>query len=61
MNDKEFESLKLLKLKERRGEQIVEQFCRIGSPQEIRYPLFNFRKFKTSEKTTPDSYRCIEI
>ena len=45
MNDKEFVYFKFLKLKYRRGDKIIQSFCRIGSPQEIRFPLFNFRKF----------------
>ena len=45
INDKEFSSLNFLKLKYRRGDQITQLFCRIGSPQEIRCPLFNLWKF----------------
>ena len=30
MNDEEFGSLKLLKLKDRRGHQIIQPICRIG-------------------------------
>ena len=51
MNDKEFGSFKLLKLKYKRKDQIIEPYCRIGSPQKIRSPLFNLRKIsKTWEK-----------
>ena len=57
MSDGEFESLKLLKLKYRRGDQIFQRFCRISFPQEIRAPLFNLREFEKSEKITPGS--CI--
>ena len=35
MNDKEFGSLKLLKLKYRREDQIIQTFFRIGSPQKL--------------------------
>ena len=31
MNDEEFGSIKLLKLKYRRGDQIIHTFCKIGS------------------------------
>ena len=55
MNDEEFGSLKLLKLKYRRGDQIIQLFCRIGSPQEIIFPLFNSQKLQSSEKGTPES------
>ena len=38
MNDKKFWSRKLLKLKYRRGDQIVHLFFIIGSSQEIKSP-----------------------
>ena len=57
MNDKEFGSFKLLKLKYRRGDQIIQPFCRIGSPQEIRSPLFNLMNFQKAEKGTAESYK----
>ena len=53
-NDKEFGSLRLLKLKYRRGDKMIQPFCRIGSPQEIRFPMFNFLKFEKPEKSTPE-------
>ena len=55
MNDKEFGSFKLLKLKYRRGGQIVQPFWRIGSPQEIRSPLFYLKKLQKPEKSTAES------
>ena len=57
MNDKEFGSLKLLKLKYRRREQIIQVFYRIGSSQEISCPGLNLWKFQKSEKGTPESGR----
>ena len=57
MNGKEFGSFKLLKLKCRRGDQIIQLFYRIGSPQEIRSPLFNLGKFQKPQKSTAESYR----
>ena len=54
MNDKEFESKKPLKLKYRRGDQIVKTFCKIGSPQ-IRPPIFNMYKFENFDRSTPES------
>ena len=39
MNGKEFRSFKLLKLKHRRGDQIIQTICRIGSPQK-KVPLW---------------------
>ena len=38
-------------------DQIIQHFCRICSPQEIRFHLFNFWKFGKSEKSAPESYR----
>ena len=57
MNDEEFVCLKFLKLKHRRGDQIIQLFCRIGSPQEIRSPLFNLRKSQITEKSTTEPCR----
>ena len=57
MNDDEFGSFKLLKFKYRRGDQIIQLFYRIGSPQEIRSPLFNLRKFQKPEKSSTASCR----
>ena len=45
MKDEEFGSFKCLKLKYRRGQQIIQLFCRIGYPQEIRSPVFSLRKY----------------
>ena len=45
INDEDFSALNFLKLKHRRGNQIIQLFCRIGSPQEIRCPLFNLWNF----------------
>ena len=57
MNDEELGCLKFLKLKYRRGDQIIQLFCRIGSTQEIRSPLFNFTKFQKIDKSTGESCR----
>ena len=47
MKDKEFSSLKILKLKCRKGDQIIWTFCKIGSPQKIVLPPSLFcRNFK---------------
>ena len=35
-------------------DQIIQAFCRIGSSQEIRTPLFNLRKFQKPEKSTAE-------
>ena len=55
MNFKEFGSFKFLKIKYRTGEQIIQTFCKIGSPQEFRSRLFNLRKFWKTEESTGES------
>ena len=55
MNDNEFGFFKLLKLKYRRGDEITELFCRIGSPEEVRSLLFDLKKFRKAEKSTTAS------
>ena len=61
MNDEEFGSVKFLKLKYRRGDQIFQPFCRIGSPEETRSSLSNLRKFKKLDKGFLNHVECIEI
>ena len=55
MNDKKFSCIKLLKLKDRRGDQIIQTFMKIGSPQKLGLPSVNFLKFQDSKKSTPES------
>ena len=50
MNEKEIMSIKLLKLKYRRGDQIIETFCKIGSPQKLGAPCLICRNFQTLQK-----------
>ena len=57
MNDEEFESLKFVELKDRKGDQVIQPICRIGSHQEIGSPLFNLKKFQKAEKNIGDSFR----
>ena len=57
MNEEEIASRKILKLKYRRGDQILQTFCKIGSLPDIRSPLFNLRKFQDSEESLPNSCR----
>ena len=56
MNDKEFGSRKLLKLKYRTRDQIIH-FLKNWFPPEIRSSLFILQKYQDSEKTTPESCR----
>ena len=53
MNNEEFGPLKLLKLKYRPGDQIIQTFCKIGSLPEIRSPSFNLWKLEDSETVIP--------
>ena len=57
INDDEFWSIKLLNLKYRRVDQIIQTFCKTGSPQKLGPPLFNLWKFQDAEKSTPESCR----
>ena len=60
-NDKEFVARKLLKLKYRRGDQIIQTFCKIGSPQKLGPPSLICRNFKTLRKVLLNHEECIEI
>ena len=57
MNDEEFGSGKLLKVKYRRGgpnnSDILQNWC----PPEIKSPLYNLYKFGNPEKGSPESYK----
>ena len=57
MNDREFGSIKFLKLKYRRVDQIIQTFCRIGSPQKLSPPSLICRNFKSLTKKSSESYR----
>ena len=59
MNDEEFGSGKLLKLKERRGDQI-QTFCKIGSPQKLGPPSLICRKLKTVREVLLNHTKWIE-
>ena len=50
MNDEEFGSIELLKLKYRRWDQIIQTFCKIGSPQNLGVPFLISRNFKILRK-----------
>ena len=61
MNDEEFGSVKLLKLKYRRVDQIIQTFCKIGSPQKLGPASLICRNFKTLKKVLLNQAECIEI
>ena len=48
---------KTFKIKIQTGEQIIQPFCRIGPPPQIKSTIFNMCKFQNSEKTTRKSCR----
>ena len=60
MRDNEFGSIKLLKLKYRRGHQIIQTFCKMGSPQKLGPPSLICWTFKTLWKVLLDHAECIE-
>ena len=61
MNDEEFGSRKLLKLNFRRGYQIIQTFCKIGSPQKADPTFLMFRNSKSLRKVLLNHTECIEI
>ena len=61
MNDEEFGSRELLKLKYRRGHQIIQTFCKICSTQQFGPPSFISRNFKTLRKVLFNHAQYIEI
>ena len=63
VNDEEFGSLKLSKLKYRRGDVIIQPFCRIGCPEEIRSPLppLIFGNLKTLRKLLLNHVVCFKM
>ena len=50
MNEEEFEFEKLLKLKYRRVDQIIQTFCNIGFHEKLGPPSLISRNFKTLRK-----------
>ena len=44
---------------QKRVDQIIWSFCRIGFPQEIRPRLFNLRKFSKTERNTTESWTML--
>ena len=61
MKDDQFGSLKLLKLKYRRGHQIIQTFCKIGSPQKLCPLSIICRNLETLRKVLLNHSECIEI
>ena len=61
MTDEEFESIELLRLKYRRGDEIIQTFCKIGSPQKYGPPSLISANFKTLTKVLLDHAEYIEM
>ena len=61
MSCEELEPIKLLRLKYRREEQIIQTFCKIGSPQKSGNPSVICRNIKTLRKVLRNHTECIEI
>ena len=55
MNDKKFGSIKLLKLKYRRGGPNNSDFSQNWFPPEIGFPVFNLEKIDDSDKNSSES------
>ena len=60
MNDEKFECKKLLKLKNRRGDQIIQIFCKIGSPQKLGPRSLICRNLKTLREVLLKDTKSIE-
>ena len=61
MNDGELRSIELLRLKYRREEQIIQTFCKIGSPQKLGPLSLVSRNFKTLRKVLLNHAEYIEL
>ena len=61
MNDEEIGSLNILKLKYRRVDQIIQTFCKIGSPQKFGSPSLICENFKSLRKLLLNYAKCIEV
>ena len=61
MNDEEFGSIELLRLKYRRGDQIIQTFYKIGSLKELGPPSLICRNMKTLREVLMNHIKCIKI
>ena len=60
INEEEFESKKLLKLKYRSGDQIIQTSCKIGSPRKLGHPSLICRNLKTLREVVVNCTKCIQ-
>ena len=61
MNDCEFKAIEFLKLIYRSGDQIIQTFCKIGSPQKLGPPSLICRNFNTLTKALLNHAESFEI
>ena len=61
MNDEKFGSRKLLKLKYKKGEQIIQTFYKIGFLQKLSHPYLICKNFKALTKVLKIHEEYIEI
>ena len=57
MNDEEFGSGKLLRLKYRREDEIIQTFYKIGSSQKLDPPSLIYTNLKKPERSTLESFK----
>ena len=61
MNDEEFGSIELLRLNYRRGDQIIQTFCKISLPQKLGSPSLISENLKTLRKVLLNHAEYIEM
>ena len=61
MDDEEFGSIELLRLKYKRGDETIQTFCKIGSPQKLGPPSLICTIFRTLQKVLLNHAEYIEM
>ena len=61
MNNEEFGSIELLRLKYRRGDKIIQTFCKIGSPQKLGHLSLISRNLMALRRRPLDHAEYIEM
>ena len=61
INGEEFGSKKLLKLKYRMGDEIIQTFCKSGSPHKLDPPSLIYTNLKTLRGVLLNHTKCMEI
>ena len=60
INDEKFGTTELLTFKYNRGDQIIQIFCKIGSPQKLFPPYLICRNLKSLRELLVNHTKCIE-